>query len=61
MAGRYWISWLLFLASCAGMAWWFSRGSAVVGFVIFAVLTIPISLWARAKSIKFDPTEGTQP
>ena len=59
MAGRYWISWLLFLAIGAGLAWWFSNESVAVGLLIFAVLTIPISLWARAKSKKFDPIKGT--
>jgi hypothetical protein len=59
MKGWYWISWLLFYGFCSVLAWRFSNENIVVGLVVFAILTFPISLWARAKSKKTDPTEGT--
>jgi hypothetical protein len=60
VAGRFWISWLLFLGGSSFLAWWFSNGNIVAGLLIFAFLTVPISLWVKAKSSKIDPIKGTQ-
>ena len=59
MAGRYLIGWLVFFGAAGLLAWWFSNGNIVAGLLIFAFFAIPISLWARAKSKKFDPIKGT--
>jgi len=58
MEGRSWISWLLFLGFAGAIAWAFSKGSFAIALLIFAVLTIPILLWARAKGMKIHPSEG---
>jgi hypothetical protein len=61
MEGRYWISWLLFLAGCSFWAWWFSNGNILTGLLVFAFLTIPLSLWVRAKARKkLHPIKGTK-